>query len=135
MAFVNIELTEEQREEIAKQRIKNPYGSYCDITEGIKPLYLTVDKNSRAWLAWCYQHHDTNEIIIEFIFMYENIPIYIQAEKIYKEQTIIWKITRIGAEKTLDKQFRDTLAEAFKTYAASGWPGEKNDFVEVVFNV
>ena len=59
MAFVNEKLTPTQREELAKKKIKNPYGSFRDTTEGIMPLYLTIDKNSETWLAHCYNHHDT----------------------------------------------------------------------------
>ena len=44
MAFVNEKLTPTQREELAKKKIKNPYGSFRDTTEGIMPLYLTIDK-------------------------------------------------------------------------------------------
>ena len=81
MAFVNEKLTPTQREELAKKKIKNPYGSFRDTTEGIMPLYLTIDKNSETWLAHCYNHHDTNNDIEEFIFMYKSNPIPVQAIK------------------------------------------------------
>ena len=37
MAFVNEKLTPMQREKLAKKKIKNPYGSFRDTTEGIIP--------------------------------------------------------------------------------------------------
>ena len=95
MAFVNEKLTDTQREELFKKKIKNPYGSFMDITEGIKPLYLTIDKNSETWLAHCYKHHDTNDDIEEFIFMYKSNPIPVQAIKSIQKQQVCWRITRI----------------------------------------
>ena len=101
MAFVNEKLTPTQREELAKKKIKNPYGSFRDTTEGIMPLYLTVDKNSETWLAHCYNHHDTNNDIEEFIFMYKSNPIPVQAIKSIHEKQVCWKITRIDFPKGL----------------------------------
>ena len=43
MNFVNEKLTFAQSEEFAKRKIKNPYGSFMDITEGIRPIYLTIE--------------------------------------------------------------------------------------------
>ena len=103
MAFVNENLTPTQREELAKKKIKNPYGSFMDTTEGIMPLYLTIDKNSETWLAHCYNHHDTNNDIEEFIFMYKSNPIPVQAIKSIHEQQVCWKITRIDFPKGLIK--------------------------------
>ena len=103
MAFVNEKLTPTQREELAKKKIKNPYGSFRDTTEGIMPLYLTIDKNSETWLAHCYNHHDTNNDIEEFIFMYKSNPIPVQAIKSIHEQQVCWKITRIDFPKGLLK--------------------------------
>lgn len=101
MAFVNEKLTPTQREELAKKKIKNPYGGFRDTTEGIMPLYLTIDKNSETWLAHCYKHHDTNNDIEEFIFMYKSNPIPVQAIKSIHEQQVCWKITRIDFPKGL----------------------------------
>lgn len=44
MAFINEKLTPTQREELAKKKIRNPYGSFRDTTEGIMPLYLLLTK-------------------------------------------------------------------------------------------
>ena len=136
MAFVNEELTETQREELFKKKIKNPYGSFRDITEGIKPLYLTIDNNSGTWLAHCYKHHDTNDDIEEFIFMYKSNPIPVQAIKSIHEQQVCWKITRIDFPKGLlnDKEhFQTLLTNAFKAYHTSGWPGEESKHTEVIY--
>ena len=124
MAFVNEKLTETQREELANKKIKNPYGSFRDMTEGIKPLYLTIDKNAEVWLAYCYKHHDTNDDIEEFIFMYKSNPIPVQAIKSIQKQQVCWKITRIDFSKELlnEKEHIQTLlTEAFKVYNISGW--------------
>ncbi len=124
MAFVNEKLTETQREELANKKIKNPYGSFRDMTEGIKPLYLTIDKNAEVWLAYCYKHHDTNDDIEEFIFMYKSNPIPVQAIKSIQKQQVCWKITRIDFPKELlnEKEHIQTLlTEAFKVYNISGW--------------
>lgn len=127
MAFVNEKLTETQREELANKKIKNPYGSFRDMTEGIKPLYLTIDKNAEVWLAYCYKHHDTNDDIEEFIFMYKSNPIPVQAIKSIQKQQVCWRITRIDFPKELlnEKEHIQTLlTEAFKVYNISGWSEE-----------
>lgn len=119
MRFENIKLTEQQRVKLFAKKIKHPYGSFEQITEGIKPLYLTFDKDSGNWLAECYQHHDTNEIILEFLFMYENTPYPVQACKTREENKIVWRLARIGCEQICDSAFREALTEAFKTYSES----------------
>lgn len=136
MTFVNEKLTPTQREELAKKKIKNPYGSFRDTTEGIMPLYLTIDKNSETWLAHCYNHHDTNNDIEEFIFMYKSNPIPVQAIKSIHEQQVCWKITRIDFPKGLlnDKEhFQILLTDAFKAYNISGWPGEESGQTKVIY--
>ena len=136
MAFVNEKLTPTQREELAKKKIKNPYGSFRDTTEGIMPLYLTIDKNSETWLAHCYNHHDTNNDIEEFIFMYKSNPIPVQAIKSIHEQQVCWKITRIDFFRDLDNEkepFQTALADAFKAYNISGRPGEENEKAKVIW--
>lgn len=125
MAFVNENLTPTQREELAKKKIKNPYGSFRDTTEGIMPLYLTIDKNSETWLAHCYNHHDTNNDIEEFIFMYKSNPIPVQAIKSIHEKQVCWKITRIDFPKGLlnDKEhLQILLTDAFKAYNIIMYP-------------
>lgn len=119
MKFENIKLTEQQRVKLFAKKIKHPYGSFEQITEGIKPLYLTFDKDSGNWLAECYQHHDTNEIILEFLFMYENTPYPVQAWKVREENKIIWRLARIKPEQICDSAFLEALTEAFKTYSES----------------
>lgn len=129
MAFVNEKLTQTQREELVKKKIKNPYGSFRDMTEGIMPLYLTIDKKSETWLAYCYKYHDTNNDIEEFIFMYKSNPIPVQAIKSVHEQQVCWKITRIDLPNGLlnDKEHLQTsLIDAFKAYNISGMYGEEN---------
>ena len=136
MAFTNEELTPTQREELFKKKIKNPYGSFMDITEGIMPLYLTIDKNAEVWLAYCYKHHDTNDDIEEFIFMYKSNPIPVQAIKSIHEQQVCWKITRIDFPKGFpnDKEhFQTLLTDAFKAYHTSGWPSEESKHTEVIY--
>lgn len=120
MRFENIKLTEEQHNKLIERKIKNPYGSYLDITEGISPTHLTVDKDSGNWLAEGYNHHDIDEIIIEFTFMYENVPVFVQAEQIFQGRSVTMKITRIDENNgfTDDKRFLDSLTEAFKVFAA-----------------
>lgn len=115
MPFENVRLTSEQREKIAAMKIKNTYGSYCDITKGIDPIEITIDKSTGNWLAWCYTHHDIAEHVSEFTFMYGNVPVPVQAVN----NGAAWKITRIDAdEETLsDSRFHATLTEAFKAYA------------------
>lgn len=58
------------------------------------PLYLTIDKNSEIWLAHCRTHHDTDNDIEEFIFMYKSNPIPVQAIRCIYEQQVCWRITR-----------------------------------------
>lgn len=136
MAFVNVKLTVAQREELYKEKIKNPYGSYIDITEGIRPMYLTIDKITGSWLASCYMHHDTDECIEEFIFMYKSNPIPVQAVQRINDQQVCWKITRIDFPKELlnDKErLQTSLTDAFKAYNISGWPGEESGQTKVVY--
>lgn len=136
MAFVNEKLTPIQREELANKKIKNPYGSYQDIIEGINPLYLTIDKDTGTWLASCYCDRDFPEIK-EFIFMYKSNPIPVQAMRNFYANQVCWKITRIDIPNDLmseNEQIRNLLADAFKTYNISGWPGEENGQAEVTFN-
>ncbi len=136
MAFVNEKLTPTQREEISKKKIKNPYGSFKDMTEGIMPLYITIDKKAEIWLAYCYKHRDTSYDIEEFVFMYKSHPIPVQAiRSIYKQQ-VCWKITRIDFLRDLDnekEQFQTALADAFKAYNISGRPGEENEKAKVIW--
>lgn len=137
MAFENVKLTAAQREELYKKKIKNPYGSYMDITEGIMPTHLTIDSITGTWLASCYRHHDTSEDIEEFIFMYKSNPIPVQAIQKISEQQVCWEITRIDIPQGIlnDKeQCRIALTDAFKAYNLSGWPGEENGQVEVTYN-
>ena len=136
MAFVNEKLTPTQREEISKKKIKNPYGSFRDMTEGIMPLYITIDKNAEIWLAYCYTHRDASYDIEEFVFMYKSHPIPVQAiRSIYKQQ-VCWKITRIDFLQDLDSEkelFQTALTDAFKTYNISGRPGEENVKAKVIW--
>lgn len=117
MSFENIKLTEQQRAELFARKIKHPHGSYEQMTEGIKPLYLTFDKDSGNWLTECYQGHDTNEIVLEFLFMYENIPFPVQALEVHEENKTVFRLARIEDEQLRDAAFRETLTEAFKTYS------------------
>lgn len=136
MAFVNVKLTVAQREELHKMKIKNPYGSYRDITEGIMPTHLTIDRITGTWLTSCYTHHDTSEDIEEFIFMYKSNPIPVQAIQSIHEQQVCWKITRIDFPKELqnDKEHLQTsLTDAFKAYNLSGWPGEESGHTKVIY--
>lgn len=133
MQFEYVKLTAEQRNKLVERKIKNPYGSYMDIIEGISPLYLTVDKDSGNWLAEGYWHHDTDEFLREFTFMYENVPVYVQTETIIQERSVTIKITRIDENNGSagNKLFWDCLTEAFKVFAA----GECGDVaVRVIFN-
>ena len=138
MAFVNVKLTVAQREELHKMKIKNPYGSYRDITEGIMPTHLTIDRITGTWLTSCYTHHDTSEDIEEFIFMYKSKPIPVQAIQKISKQQVCCEITRIDIPQSIinDKeQFRIALTDAFKSYNLSGWLGEENGQVEVIYNM
>lgn len=133
MQYENIELTEEQRNKLIERKIKNPYGSFMDITEGISPIYLTVDKDSENWLAEGYFHHDVEQTLNEFTFMYENVPVFVQAERIIQERHVTVKITRIDEKNGFNgkKPFLDSLTEAFKVFAACGCDDVT---VEVIFN-
>lgn len=136
MAFVNEKLTQAQRKEIAEKKIKNPYGSFRDITEGIMPLYLTIDKNAQMWLAFCYKHRDTSYDTEEFIFMYRSHPIPVQAIKSIDKRQVCWKITRIDHFAVPDnekEQLQAALTDAFKAYNISGCPGEECENTEVIF--
>ncbi len=112
MPFENVRLTAEERERLKAMKIKNPYGSFLNITEGIDPIDITIDKSAGDWLAWCYTHHDAP--FEEFTFMYGGVPVAVQAERGVE----LWKITRVDTdEKTLsDDSFRTALTEAFLTY-------------------
>ena len=134
MLFENIKLTKEQRNELIERKIKNPYGSYMDITEGISPTHLTVDKDSGNWLAEGYLYHDIDICLEEFTFMYDNIPVFVQAEIVYQGRFVTIKITRIDENNGFidDKLFRDSLAEAFKVYGACDCDDVD---VQVEFNV
>ena len=81
MAFVNKKLSISEKKKISDMKIKNPYGNYRDIMEGITPSYITIDNSSNMWLAHCYTHKETLECIEEFIFMYNGQPV--AAFKVY----------------------------------------------------
>ena len=81
MAFVNKKLSISEKKKISDMKIKNPYGNYRNIMEGITPSYITIDNSSNMWLAHCYTHKETLECIEEFIFMYNGQPIPVQAKK------------------------------------------------------
>ena len=133
MMFENFRLTGEEREKLAARNIKNPHGSFRDVIKGINPIYLTFDRETGNWLAHCYHHHDLDGDISEFIFMYDNVPIPVQAE-VVRENKIIWKITRIDTDNNImDKLFMSTLCKAFKAYGSGGTPNEANANVGVVF--
>ena len=100
-------------------------------------MYLTIDQKSNTWLAWCYDYHDTDENIKEFVFYYHNLPVFIQAILILNENRVLWKITRIDKnEKILnEEQLKNAMSEAFQTYNISGWQNEESEQVEVIFNI
>lgn len=138
MAFVNIELTTAERKELAGKHIINPYGSYRDITEGISPMYITEDKSSGAWLAHCYQHHDTDDDLNEFLFMFGSFPIPVQARRYINQKQASWEITRIDLPRDIlskKEQITDAIAEAFKVYGISGSPDGKITEVSVKYDV
>ena len=53
MAFVNKKLSISEKKKISDMKIKNPYGNYRNIMEGITPSYITIDNSSNMWLAHC----------------------------------------------------------------------------------
>ena len=53
MAFVNKKLSISEKKKISDMKIKNPYGNYRDIMEGITPSYITIDNSSNMWLSHC----------------------------------------------------------------------------------
>ncbi|MCD7840622.1 MAG: hypothetical protein LUG46_08370 [Erysipelotrichaceae bacterium] len=100
------------------------------MTEGIVPLYLTIDKNSETWLTHCYKHHDTDNVTEEFIFIYKSNPIPVQATKSIHEQQVCWKITRIDFPKELlnDKELLQImLTDALKPTTYPDGPEKKVD--------
>lgn len=137
MKFVNKKLTFSQSEEFAKRKIKNPYGSFMDITEGIRPIYLTIDKSTDTWLAWCYRHRDASENVEEFLFMYKTNPIPVQAIWEICDKQVYWRITRMDIPHDLiaDKtELKNVLSEAFIIYKASGSPDDDSEVCEVGFS-
>ncbi len=135
MAFVNIKLTATERKELAEKHIINPYGSYRDTTEGITPLYLTIDKDTGMWLASCYQHHDINIDLNEFLFMFRSCPVPVQAQRNVHQEQVSWKITRIDLPRDLlsEKEHITTaLIDAFRAYGIFGSPEEENANAEVI---
>lgn len=135
MAFINTKLTPAEREDLAKKHILNPHGSYRDTTEGIMPIYLTIDKNADMWLAHCYRHHDTDIDLSEFLFMFKFCPVPVQAQRNIHQKQVSWKITRIDLPRDLlsDKELiASTLIDAFKVYGISGSPEEENAGIEVI---
>lgn len=135
MAFVNIKLTPTERKELAEKHIINPYGSYRDTTEGITPLFLTTDKDAGMWLAFCYQHHDINVDLNEFLFMFKSCPVPVQAQRIVHQEQVSWEITRIDLPRDLiseKEQIAAALIDAFKAYGMFGRPEEENEGVEVI---
>ncbi len=135
MVFVNIKLTPAERKELAKKHIINPYGSYRDITEGITPLYLTIDKNTGIWLAFCYQHHDIDIDLNEFLFLFRSCPVPVQAQRNVNQEHVSWKITRIDLPRDLlseKEQIAAALIDAFKVYGMFGRPEDENAEVEVI---
>lgn len=135
MAFLNIKLTPTERDQLAEKHIINPYGSYRDITEGIVPIYLTIDQNTGIWLAHCYQHHDTDIDIREFLFFFNSCPVPVQAQRIIHQKQVSWKITRIDLPRDLlseKEEITNALIDAFKVYGMSGSPEEENEGIEVI---
>ncbi len=133
MAFINIKLTSTERKELAEKHIINPYGSYLDTTEGISPLYLTTDKSTGMWLAFCYQHHDINVDLNEFLFMFKSFPVPVQAQRSVHQEQVSWKITRIDLPRDLlgeKEEISTVLIEAFKAYGIFGRPEEEKAEVE-----
>lgn len=91
MAFVNKKFTISEKKKISDMKIKNPYGSYRDIMEGITPSYITIDNSSNMWLAHCYTHKETLECIEEFIFMYKDNQFLFKLKKEINARMIIWE--------------------------------------------
>jgi hypothetical protein len=128
MKFVNVELTKEQREEFAARGIKNPYSSFEDIRNGIKPVYLTINEETDTWLTWCYLHRDVDKHIMEFLFMYKQFPIPVQViHTLIDEIETHWEVTRLRLPDELlsEKEvIKDLLISAFETYHATGRPDD-----------
>ncbi len=135
MAFLNIKLTTAEREELAEKHIINPYGSYRDSTEGIAPIYLTIDKDNDVWLAHCYQHHEAEINLNEFLFMFRSCPVPVQARRNVHQEQASWKITRIDLPRDLlseKEKIAIALIDAFRAYGISGSPGEEKEAVEII---
>ena len=135
MAFVNKKLSISEKKKISDMKIKNPYGNYRDIMEGITPSYITIDNSSNMWLAHCYTHKETLECIEEFIFMYNGQPIPVQAKKRINGKNVIWEISRIDISVNMiveDHKLINSLVAAFKVYNTTGWPEENDEAVSVI---
>lgn len=135
MAFVNLKLTPTERKELAEKHLINPYGSYRDTTEGITPLYLTADKDTGMWLAFCYQHRDIDVDLNEFLFMFKSCSVPVQARRNVIQKQVSWIITRIDLPRDFlsDKEEITTaLIDAFKAYGIFGRPEEENAEVKVI---
>lgn len=133
MAFINVKLTKEQREEIIAKKILNPHGSFSQIQHGISPIYITIDCEINAWLTLCDIPHDTDEGVYEFLLLHNERPIPLQAISYHnngEDNKIKWEITRVDLPEELAEEkesIREIIKSAFKAYKVLGWPIENSE--------
>ena len=102
MAFINERLTPEQQKESAARGIINPLtGAILD------PVYWSINRKEEACLIWCYDYREIPENIQEFLFLYANIQIQIQAKYTSPQKgEVLWEIMSLDLSEGLFQKKR-----------------------------
>jgi hypothetical protein len=134
MAFKNIKLTPEQRDEFEKKNIINP-----ETMRVLKPMFLTVDENdSDTWLTWCYNHRETGDFMSTYLLSYKRI--LVQVIVVFRNlgnNACDWSITYtkiIKNETSISNDeaipiIKKIIVCAFLTYKATGHASQSNESV------
>jgi hypothetical protein len=137
MAFKNVKLTPEQREEFEEKNIINP-----ETMRKLKPMYLTIDENdSDIWLTWCYNHRETEDLLSTYILCYKSI--FVQISAIYTNfdnNCCHWLINYAKIIKNesnipnveIASFVKETIICAFLTYKATGHASQSNEIVKAI---
>lgn len=138
MAFVNEELTQEERELFAQRDIKDPL-DYMNKSKLI-PSYWTIDKEREAILFSIGIQREWPDEVVFFYQLRETEIILSLKRRIVLPNTIIWSLNNTcynPFEKMKDQklvgEMKNLLKMALEQFGVKGKPNGKKEAIEVVF--
>ncbi len=136
MAFVNEELTPEEREWFAKRGIKNSVYGKAHI---LKPRYWTIDRERDAYITYLGVRRDWPDEIVLF-YQLRDISMIISVKRcsapnnigVYSLENTCDAPLKDIKDGELIEELKSVLREALEEFKANGRPDERNMAVKVI---